>query len=93
VADWQDDTDELIVTLDVAEVQTDTLSVAELLNVVDTLAQDDTDGDPDVVTLLVEETELDTEPEVVMDGLADGVEDPDVDSDGVADDVAQLLAV
>ena len=93
MADWQDDTDELIVTLDVAEVQTDTLSVAELLNVVDTLAQDDTDGDPDVVTLLVEETELDTEPEVVMDGLADGVEDPDVDSDGVADDVAQLLAV
>ena len=93
MADWQDDTDELIVTLDVAEVQTDTLSVAELHNVVDTLAQDDTDGDPDVVTLLVEETELDTEPEVVMDGLADGVEDPDVDSDGVADDVAQLLAV
>ena len=93
MADWQDDTDELIVTLDVAEVQTDTLSVAELLNVVDTLAQDDTDGDPDVVTLLVEETELDTEPEVVMDGLADGVEDPDVDSDGDKDDVAQLLAV
>ena len=93
MADWQDDTDELIVTLDVAEVQTDTLSVAELLNVVDTLAQDDTDGDPDVVTLLVIETELDTEPEVVMDGLADGVEDPDVDSDGDKDDVAQLLAV
>ena len=93
MADWQDDTDELIVTLDVAEVQTDTLSVAELLNVVDTLAQDDTDGDPDVVTLLVEETELDAEPEVVIEELADGVEDPDVDSDGDKDDVAQLLAV
>ena len=93
MADWQDDTDELIVTLDVAEVQTDTLSVAELLNVVDTLAQDDTDGDPDVVTLLVDEAEFDTVPEVVKDELADDVEDPDVDSDGDKDDVPQLLAV
>ena len=93
VADWQDDTDELIVTLDVAVVQTDTLPVAESLDVVDTLAHDDIDGDPEFVTLLEEEAEFDTVPEIVTDELGDGDDDPDVDSDGDVDDVAQLLAV
>ena len=74
-------------------MQPDILLVAESLDVVDTDAHDDTEGDPDVVTLPVVEPELERVPDVVTDELDDGVDDPDVESDSEADDVAQLLLV
>ena len=74
-------------------MQPDILLVAESLDVVDTDAHDDIEGDPDVVTLPVGEPEFERVPEVVTDVLDDGVDDPDVESDSEPDDVAQLLAV
>jgi len=93
VAEGQDDTDKLTVSLEDDDEQLDRLLLAETLDVDDTVPHPDNDGVPDIETLLVTVTVTHAELDTDTEGLDDRVDDTDDDIDGVKDDVAELLAV